>query len=166
MTLYEMIKKYGTGKGEDMMWKTLRVISDHIDDSMDDEHVQHLMRDLYGEMSDGHYNQEYAEEDVKKMYYTDDNGKRHYAPYWSEEQSKTVYESVKRSLPGEYNCWDFYVALNMVKSDNCPILRKWFPNLQENELEAKVIELAISWLNDDDNPYGTEKVWGYLNGNR
>lgn len=32
------------------------------------------------------------------------------------------------------------------------------------EIDTKIISMAINWLNDDDNPYGTEKIWGYMNG--
>lgn len=44
------------------------------------------------------------------------------------------------------------------------MLRKWFPSATDKELEQKVVESTVNWLNDDDNPYGTAKVWGYLNG--
>ena len=77
-----------------------------------------------------------------------------------------VYDSVKRSIPVEYNFWDFYVTLNMLKSDECQLLHKWFPEATDDEFEIKVVESAINYLNDSDNPYGTEKVWGYLNGGK
>ena len=164
MTLYDLMKKYGTGKGEDMMWKTLKIVSDHIDVSMDDEHVKRMMRELYGTMSSGHYNQEYALEDVSEMYYIDPNGNKQKAPYWSEEATKSVYEKYKREIPQDYNCWDFYVTMNMMKADNCPLLHRWFPNGNDADFEMKYIELAINYLNDMDNPYGFAKIWNYLNG--
>lgn len=30
-------------------------------------------------------------------------------------------------------------------------------------IDNLVIDAAINWLDDDDNPYGTEKAWKYLN---
>jgi len=163
MTLYELTKKYGEGKGEDMMWKTLSAVSDSIEDSMDERNKNLLLRHLYGIMSGGHYNEEYALCDVSKMYYTDDNGNKKYAPYWTKEEVKDVYDSVRRDIPSEYNFWDFYVVLNMIKSDNCPLLRKWFPSATNEELNKKLVELSVNWLKDDDNPYGAEKAWGYIN---
>lgn len=166
MNLYDLTKKYGSGKGEEMMWKTLHIVSDFLEENLDEKQIRCLMRDLYGVMSSGHYNQEYALSDVEKMYYTDEDGKKHLAPYWSEEQVRKVYDQYKRVIPQEYNFWDFYVTLNMIKSDNCPLLMSWFPDATTEEYEKRLIELSINYLKDDDNPFGTEKVWGYLTGKR
>lgn len=114
-------------------------------------------------MSNGHYNEEYALQDAAKMYYTDASGNKKYAPYWTPEQIKSVYDSVRSRIPSEYNMWDFYVALNMAKSDNCPMYRKWFPGASAEDMDEHFIDAAINWLDDDDNPYGTEKAWKYLN---
>ena len=162
MTLYEMTKMYGEGKGESMMWKVVEAVSCAIEKSMPEEGKEELMRTLYEKMSGGHYNEDYAKSDVEKMYYVED-GKKHFAPYWTDEQVKSVYESVKPHIPSAYNFWDFYVALQMVKSDHCPLLKKWFPSATDEELTKKVVELTINWLADEDNPFGKEKVWGYLN---
>ena len=164
MTLYEMVKKYGAGKGEDMMWKTLRIMSDHMENTMGERDIKHMMRDLYGIMSSGHYNQEYAIEDVSEMYYIDANGNKQKGPYWSDETIKVVYDKYKREIPQDYNCWDFYVTMNMMKADNCPLLRRWFPDIDDSNLEMKYIELTINYFNDMDNPYGFAKIWNYLNG--
>ena len=163
MNLYDFTKKYGSGKGEGTMWSTVRVISDAVEKDMSEAAKKKLMRHLYKVMSDGHYNEEFAKEDVAKMYYTDANGEGRFAPYWTDEQVASVYESVHSSIPKEYNMWDFYVALQMQKSDLCPMYRKWFPNATPEEMDKKFIDSAVNWLNDPDNPYGTTKVWSYLN---
>lgn len=51
------------------------------------------------------------------------------------------------------------VALNMIKSDNYLLLKEWFP---ETNVQDKILEMTINWLNDEDNPYGDHKVWGYF----
>lgn len=158
-----MTRLYGEGKGESMMWKVVEAVSCAIEKSMPEEGKEELMRTLYAKMSGGHYNKEYALEDVEKMYYVE-NGKKHFAPYWSEEQVKPVYESVRSAIPSAYNFWDFYVTLQMMKSDNCPLLKEWFPAATEEELTKKVVALAVNWLADEDNPFGKEKIWSYLNG--
>ena len=164
MTLYDLTKKYGEGKGEAMMWSTLRTVSDTVEQSMDKAAKDKMLRCLYEQMSKGHYDQDYAMADVAKMYYTDEKGEKHYAPYWTEPQVREVYELVKKDIPASYNFWDFYVALQMIKSDNCPMLRRWYPNITPEEMEKKIVEMTVNWLNDADNPYGDHKVWGYLSG--
>ena len=163
MTLYELTKKYGEGKGDATMWRAVQSVSDAIEGMMDESAKSKMMRSIYGGMSNYHYNEEYAKDDVEKMYYEDDNGNKHYAPYWTEQQVKEVYDKYKSEIPEEYNYWDFYVALQMQKSDLCPLLRRWFPNATDEQMQQKIVESTVNWLNDDDNPYGTHKVWGYVN---
>jgi hypothetical protein len=162
-SLLQFIKKYGEGKGEAMMWKSVEIISDEMEKHMDEATRTALMRRLYGEMAGGHYDEAFAKEDVRKMYYIDTDGQKKYAPYWTDEQVREVYNSVKAEVPKAYNFWDFYVALQMVKSDNCPLMRKWFPDATPEDMDKKFVELTLNWLKDDDNPFGSEKVWGYLN---
>lgn len=164
--MYDLIKKNGAGKGEEVMWRSVALISDYMESHLAEDEKKELMRDIYALMSSGHYNEEFAKEDVEKMYYVDAEGEKHYAPYWSVAQVQKAYESVLRLIPTEYNFWDFYVALQMVKSDSCPLLHKWFPGATDTELEGKLVELAVAYLNDEDNPFGKEKVWRYLNGGR
>lgn len=163
MTLYDLTKKYGEGKGEGTMWKTLALVSDAIENSMEPSAKHKLMRSVYGAISNGHYNDAFAKEDIAKMYYVDDAGRQHNAPYWTDEQMGEVYEKVKASLPSAYNACDFAVTMNMIKSDNCALLHKWFPNATQEEMDAKLVDLAVNWLNDSDNPLGDAKIWRYLN---
>ena len=161
-SLYEMIKKNGTGKGEAIMWKSVKVISDSVDEHMDDDAKRELIRDIYAEMSGGHYNEQMAMEDVSHMYYMNEAREKEEAPYWTKEQVASVYNNIRNEIP-DYNMWDFYVTLNMVKSDNCPMLKRWFPEADMDEMTQKLVEMSVNWLKDDDNPFGTEKVWKYLN---
>lgn len=160
MTLYELTKKYSSGNGEDMMWKTVRIVSDAVESSMDEHAKNALMRKVFGAMSDKHYNEELAKADVAKMYYTDADGEKHQATYWPEEAVKPIYENIREEIP-DYNFWDFYVVMNMRKSDEWETLKRWFPNYNNAELDEKVTELAVSWLKDEDWPTKT-KIWDYL----
>lgn len=166
MTLYELIKKYGTGKGEDMMWKSVRVISDAVDTMLDEQARNKLLKKVYGAISSCHYNEEYALADVTDMFYIDESGNEHFAPYWTPQQVRVVYDSVSGELPESYNMWDFYVALQMQKSDLCPMLRRWFPNDTPEQMDKRIIEATVNWMNDEDNPYSDRKVWWYVNSMR
>ena len=57
----------------------------------------------------------------------------------------------------------FEVALNMIKSDYCPLLKRWFPDESKEDHIRRLVALTVNWLSDEDNPFGTEKVWLYFN---
>lgn len=162
MNIYDLTKKYGTGQGEGAMWKTIEVISDAIERTMPEADQDALARKVYGVISGEHYNEEFAKEDIAKMYYVMPGGEKVYAPYWSEEALRTLYKRYKDQIPG-YNCWDWMVTMTMMKSDYCPLIMAWFPNLTEDEKNERIVQLSLNWLKDEDNPFGSSKTWGYLN---
>ena len=162
MNMYEMIEAYGRGKGEEKMWESIEVISDAVEKDMDEESRHRLMRKVYCVMSGGHYNEEFAREDVSRLCFADMSGRKHYGPYVTEEKAETIYNQVKGNIP-HYNMWDWYVTLNMVMSDSSNLLHRWFPDLSDEQLEKHYVELALNWLDDEDNPYGMQKVWSYMN---
>lgn len=161
MTLYELTKKYGNGKGEEMMWTTLAAVSDAIENSMPTDEKWKLMRELYGKMSGYHYDEGYAREDVSKMYYIDRTKEQHDAPYWTDDQVFALYEGLKSRIPA-YNKWDFYVALNMSAADNWCMLKEWFPTASVETMNEKLADMAVNFLDDPDSPYGDGKIWKYL----
>ena len=162
MNLYELTKKYGTGQGEGTMWKTVSIISDAIDRTMPEEDQKELVRKVYGSMSGEHYNEEFAREDIAKMYYVGKDGQKHYAPYWTDDALMTLYRQHKNEIPG-YNFWDWAVTMSMSKSDLCPIMTAWFPELTDDERNEKLVQYSVNWLKDPDSPFGQAKIWGYLN---
>ena len=162
--IYDIIKDYGKGKGEDTMWRSVKAMSDALQEMLSPEDYCRMERLVYSSISGGHYNEEFAKEDVEEMYYTNRNGEEIYAPYWTDEQVMKVYSNVKGSIPEAYNMWDFYVTLNMTKADNCNLFMRWWQGSSEEEREQRFVEMAVNYLNDDDNPYGDEKIWSYLNG--
>jgi len=163
MTLYDLTKKYSSGKGESVMWTTLEIVSDVVDEYVPEEAKDSLMRRVYGEIAGMHYNEEYAKADVKKMYYKDSQGNKHYGPYWTDDEIASVWDKVKGDVNG-YNRWDMYVTMNMIKSDNCRLLDKWFPDEKKEERDRRLVDLSLNWLKDEDNPFGDGKVWCYING--
>ena len=158
-----MTTRLGKGQGEGMMWESVRVISDAIERGMSDKDKQALFSELYGMLSGGHYDEERAVEAVAKMYYTDRDREKRYAPYWTIPQIDEIYESVSGDIPSAYNGWDFYVTFNMVASDNWRLLHEWWPNITQEQFADKITDLTVNWLSDEDNPWGDKKIWGYLN---
>ena len=160
-TLYETVKTYGKGKGEDMMWKTVALISDAVELEMTEESRRALLADIYGLMSGGHYNEEFAMACVAKMYFVDKAGNKHHAPYWSTDQVREVYTMAKGNIPQQYNFWDFFVTFNMVASDNWLLYHEWWPDMTEAMARQKFGEAAVNWLNDQDWK-SDSKIWDYL----
>lgn len=161
MNLYDITKKYGEGKGESTMWSTLSLVSDAVD-TLPHAEKEALVRKVYGVMSGKHYNEEFAKEDIAKMYYKDDQGVKHYAPYWPDSDLRALYEEHIDEIPG-YNLWDWMVVMNMIKSDNCNVLSEWFPDDDEDMRNEHIVRLALNWLQDEDNPFGSSKAWCYFN---
>ena len=161
MTLYDLIKMYGSGNGEEMMWKTIKSISEAVEHSMPQAQKSAMLRSVYGEIAGPHYNEEYADADVEKMYYVDRSGNKHQAPYWPKDAVREIYSSVKSEIKA-YNPCDFYVTMNMIASDNWPLLEKWFPGMSQEDRNMKTVELAINWLKDPDAKYPDSKIWHYM----
>jgi hypothetical protein len=162
MDIYTILKEGLRGEGSDKMWCTTKILSDAIEQYVPDKQKEAIKTKVYYSTFGGHFNRDFADTAISKMYYIDANGVKHQAPYWGEPEVRLAYEQIKSKIP-HYNFYDFEVTLNMVKSDNCNKLKKWFPNATDEELKGKLIEEAVNYLDDEDNPYGDEKIWMYLN---
>lgn len=124
--LKELIQKYSDGKDTKSMEAVTDIIGDFLKNNVSEEAYCGLYKDIYSELVGGHFNKDFADVQIAKMYYTDSKGDKHYAPYWTEGEAKEIYEKVKDKLPSEYNFYDFEAVLNMIKSDYCPLLEKWY----------------------------------------
>lgn len=144
------------------MWDTVQLISDKLDDILTEEEHMKLLKKVYCKMSGGHYNDMFAKEQVAHMHFTDKSGIKHQGPFIPEPEATMLYDKVRTQI-GNYNLYDFYVTLQMVYSDNYNMLVDWFGNMPNDDLVNKITAMAVNWLNDDDNPYGSEKIWGYFN---
>lgn len=165
MKLYDLIKKYGTGKGEATMWESVKFMSEIIEKIKETNEAEYwkIVKGMYATMVGKHYNEEFGIWQVEQMYYKDKNGSMHKAPYWTEEKLKSIYETHKAKIPAVYNFWDFYVAINMTKADNYCMLTEWHPNTSDDEIDAKIVQMAINYFNDEDAPHPQTKIWSYFN---
>lgn len=166
MTVYDIIAKYGKGKGENQMWESVKYISDFIE-PMENSHPEEywkFIKGLYATIAGKHYNEEFAIWQVKQMFFEDQSGKIHKAPYWTTEEVEEMYEANRSKLPANYNFWDFYVAINMIKSDLYCLLMNWFKDSNnDRQITDKLIELTVNYFNDKDAPYPDTKIWCYFN---
>lgn len=164
MSIYKHIIEHEDILTKDNLLNIIHVLSNKVSDHLDTEEKHCLKRKIWCIISDGHYNEKYAEEDVAKMYITTKNGNL-YAPFYKLEKTTQIYDSLKKSndILSNYNKYDFYVVMNMIKSDNYNLYKKRFPGYNDDMLDELFVEDALNWLDDMDNPYGTSKIWKYLN---
>lgn len=156
MELYELIEKYGKGKGEAVMWETTKLVSDFIKPmkETDKQGYWKLMREVYGKMSGGHYDEEFAMHDVSKIEYTDKEGKPHKGAYWTCEQVEEATKAM--AFPSGTTKWDKFVAFNLAKSDFC----KKFDDAQILQIGYLFFFADEDW--SADGKVSATKTWNYV----
>lgn len=165
MKYYDLIRKYAEGKGEKTMWAATRRVSEFLEEFKEErpEEFWKLLKETYEEMCGPHYNEEFGEWQIEQMFYKDTAGVIHRAPNWTKEQYRTSYEMHRGKLKdGSYTCWDWAVTIEMCYTDNHCLLKRWFPSASDEELKAKAAEMAVVYLNDDDDAEGG-KIWHRYN---
>lgn len=165
MTYYDLIKTYGKGRGETAMWQSTKLVSDALEPMKETnpEAYWALIKNTYAIMAGPHYNEEFGEWQIAQMSYKDKSGTIHHSPHWTKAQYAAVYDNIRPKLKDDkYTAWDVAVTLEMLYSDYICTLREWFPAETDQELEARVVQLAIAYLNDEDDK--TEgKIWRRFN---
>lgn len=153
MDVMELVQKYGKGQGEGKMWASVAVLNDALVPmkEADKDGYWCIMRKMYGVMSDGHYNEEFAMYDVGMIEYTNKAGERKHGGYWSADQVEEATRNYR--FPSGVNKWDKYVAFNLMYSDLC----KKFD-------DGQILDAAwLFYFADEDWPNGgSTKVWDYV----
>ena len=155
MYLYELIEKYGKGASNEKIKELTMILSDFLAPmkKTDKEKYWSLMRDVFGLLNDGHYDDKFSMHDVEQIEYTDKQGAKHSGAYWSLEQAEEAMKKVQ--LPPDVNKYDFWVAINLSYSDLCKVLD-----------DEQIIKSACAfWFNDEDWPKegkANTKVFDYM----
>ena len=153
MDVMELVQKYGKGQGEAKMWASVAVLSEALEPmkETDKEGYGCILRKMYGVMSDGHYNEEFAMYDVSMIEYTGRNGEKKHGGYWTAEQVEDATRGFR--FPNSVNKWDKYVAFNLMYSDLCKKMD-----------DAQILDAAfLFYFADEDWPGGSStKVWDYI----
>lgn len=163
MTFEKLIAEYAEGTDITKMEQITKVISDFVESNATGSEKRALMKKVYGIVGGGHFNKYFADEQITSMYYIGSGGSNHYAPYWTEGELRAIFDEVEEKI-APYNLYDFMVVMNMVKSDQYLKLKRWFPDYSEDSIFEKIVDEAVNWLVDEDNPFGDKKAWGYFNG--
>lgn len=127
---------------------------------LDEIQTEAAMRELEYYMTGvSHFNELSARGCIAKMYYYDTDTTKAFAPFIDYNSVKNDYEEIRDEIP-DYNLWDFSVTLNLMYSDHAEVVKQWTKG--SDKLEKRMVELAVSWLNDEDSSHPTDKIWWYM----
>ncbi len=161
MDFVELIQKYQEGTTPKQMLEVTKVIGKFVATHATEEELHHLYRDIYGVVSEGHFDHHFADDAIENMWYKDEEGKKHHAPFFTDKEVAEVFALNKDDI-SDYTIYDLAVTMNMLRSDNNRFLEKYAKN--EDEKKEMVKLMAIEYLQDPDAPHPTNKIWYYING--
>ena len=150
--LYKVVRSELNDLDQDERLELMEFLCNEVEDYLSDEDLLKMTKKIYYRNHGGHFNEFFAREKVEDI-----------GEHWSSGEASDAYRQVRSKIPEEYNEWDWYVLINMIFSDWAVFVQD---ELGINDVEGTIIKMSINWLNDLDNPYGNEKVWGYLMGGR
>ena len=161
---YDMVKaNYNKLRNDDnVMWGHIEMWDKHLEDMREPQPDKYwdIMRKTHEMMYGMHFDAVYAEWQVEHMYHIGDDGREYIGEHWSLKDTTAVMQKYRARIPGEYNEYDFYVALNTHWHDTICTAKRHFSTIEE--AEAYVIDEAVAvWFNDQDWP-SHDKVWRYF----
>lgn len=141
----------------------LDIVVSHIDEHCD-EHSNCIVKKIHEQLHGKHFDEDCAIKTVNEMYFIKHGtSSKTYGSFVTLEQANKIFSRVRDEINKAYNVFDFYVALNMIYSDNYNLYTKWFKDITDERMIEIVTEATINWFNDADSPYsGDTKIWSYL----
>lgn len=161
---YDMVKaNYSKLRNDDnVMWGHIEMWDKHLEEMREPQPDMYwdIMRKTHEMMYGMHFDKEYAEWQVDHMYHIGDDGREYKGERWSLKDTSGVMQKYRGRIPGEYNEYDVYVALNAQWHDTICTAKRHFSTIED--AEAYVIDEAVAvWFNDQDWP-SHDKVWRYF----
>lgn len=161
---YDMVKaNYSKLRNDDnVMWGSIEMWDKHLEEMREPHPDKYwdIMRKTHEMMYGMHFDAVYAEWQVEHMYHIGEDGREYIGEHWSLKETTAVMQKYRARIPGEYNEYDFYVALNTHWHDTICTAKRHFSTPEE--AEAYVIDEAVAvWFNDQDWS-SHDKVWRYF----
>lgn len=161
---YDMVKaNYSKLRNDDnVMWGHIEMWDKHLEEMREPQPDKYwdIMRKTHEMMYGMHFDAVYAEWQVDHMYHIGDDGREYKGERWSLKDTNGVMQKYRGRIPGEYNEYDVYVALNAQWHDTICTAKRHFSTIEE--AESYVIDEAVAvWFNDQDWP-SHDKVWRYF----
>lgn len=157
--MVEQARKMGIGT-EKKMEKSVEHVSEFLCElkEIHPEKYWNFIRKEFGNLFDGHYNEDFAMYDVSEMIHIDKTGKPHKGEYWSIRDIRKT----ELKAPPPYNEWDLYVALNGAYHDKYEGMKERHPEWKQEKIENEIIHSAIDLYFKDADWGGKRKVWDYM----
>lgn len=131
---YKTIKdNFSAYKNSDKaMWGSIELVDDLLEDIKEahPDKYWEFMRRTHEMMYGMHFDSAYAEWQVEHMYHIGDDGREYIGEHWSLKDTTTVMQKYRARIPGEYNEYDFYVALNTHWHDTICTAKRHFRQLK------------------------------------
>ena len=161
---YDMVKaNYNKLRNdESVMWGSIEMWDKHLEE-MKEHHpgkYWEMMRNTHELMYGKHFNEAYAKWQVDNMWHIAEDGREYKGERWSIKDAVSAMAKYRGHFPGDYNEYDFYVAINSHWHDTICVAKRHFTT--EEEAESYILDEAVAvWLNDSDRPTN-DNVWCYF----
>lgn len=141
MAAFEIALNYLEVRDKNMFWVTMKQFHEHIKGK--------------------HFDKMYATYQVDNMFHKRKDGTICKGEVFTMDKARQVYEQHVRHINSSNTICDVYVAINAQYHDYVCVYKELFPNINEDDLNHKIILTAVTfWFKDDDAPEG--KVWNYF----
>lgn len=108
-----------------------------------------LVREMHETVHGPHYSEDYAEQDVAKLRYTDAAGNVHSGPHWTKAQVIAATSGLEFPK-GTTDC-DKYVAYNATYAD-----------FSKEFNDEQILKMAYRFWFADEDWHGEGKIWEYM----
>ena len=150
-----MINKYREDMTPEQMMGVAEAIGKVAAGCMKKEDMHRLCAMVFAVMTEGHFDEVWADEAIVKMWYEDEKG-RHSAPFFTEDEVKDAFGKRMDDV-SDYNIYDFEVAMNLIRSDYHGTIGKYAKT--EEAVKDMVADMAVEYLQDADATFPTSKIW-------
>ena len=161
MDFVDFVEKYQQEMTPEQMLSIAKAIGKYLSYKLSDVEVHHLCAMVYGVLSDEHFDKHFADDAISKMWYEDENGTKHMAPYFTDEEIKKAFKEHQDDI-SDYTIHDLAVTMNLLRSDHHVLLERY--SKDADELLEMVVVMAVEYLQDPDCLHPTSKIWHNING--
>lgn len=161
MDFVDFVEKYQQEMTPEQMLSIAKAIGKYLSYKLSDVEVHHLCAMVYGVLSDEHFDKHFADDAISKMWYEDENGTKHMAPYFTDEEIKKAFKEHQDDI-SDYTIHDLAVTMNLLRSDHHVLLERY--SKDADELLEMVVVMAVEYLQDPDCLHHTSKIWHNING--